>query len=321
MLLGFPVVILSLVLAAQANIAHGDRAVARHHARVSLPRAPLESSTLRRRKSCNVHTKSISAVKTTSTHTTTKKTTTAAKKTTVAAQVKATPVSNQAQAGTIKVSDTHCGSSGATTQTTSTTGPNGALSWMNCGIESGGWNPPHVEVKNLVSVDLKTSLKDPNSPFAACAKYVAYFYQYADEYGLEAIMLAAFALQESSCNPETVGGGGEQGLMQITKDKCGGAPGGNCRDPSFNIKTGAAYFAGVLRDNGGNVLAAVGEYNGWAPGLTKAKATAARYSECCTCQNNLDYLHQYFNGWLQGKNAYALHLGKYFNLDVCPDKN
>jgi hypothetical protein len=55
MLLGFPVVILSLVLAAQANIAHGDRAVARHHARVSLPRAPLESSTLRRRKSCNVH--------------------------------------------------------------------------------------------------------------------------------------------------------------------------------------------------------------------------------------------------------------------------
>lgn len=78
-------------------------------------------------------------------------------------------------------------------------------------------------------------------------------------------MLAAFALQESSCNPvsrspstkladnnghyfqETVGGGGEQGLMQITKDKCGGAPGGNCRDPRFNIKTGAAYFAGVLQ--------------------------------------------------------------------------
>lgn len=38
-------------------------------------------------------------------------------------------------------------------------------------------------------------------------------------------------MQESSCNPETVGGAGEQGLMQITKDKCNGAPGGNCRDP------------------------------------------------------------------------------------------
>ena len=45
------------------------------------------------------------------------------------------------------------------------------------------------------------------------------------------IILASFAMQESSCNPETVGGGGEQGLMQITKDKCGGAPGGNCKDP------------------------------------------------------------------------------------------
>lgn len=45
------------------------------------------------------------------------------------------------------------------------------------------------------------------------------------------IMLASFAMQESSCNPATVGGAGEQGLMQITKDKCGSAPGGNCKDP------------------------------------------------------------------------------------------
>lgn len=38
------------------------------------------------------------------------------------------------------------------------------------------------------------------------------------------------ALQESSCNPATVGGNGEQGLMQLTSDKCGDAPGGNCQD-------------------------------------------------------------------------------------------
>jgi len=42
------------------------------------------------------------------------------------------------------------------------------------------------------------------------------------------ILLAAIALQESSCNPYTVGGAGEQGLMQITPDKCDGAPGGDC---------------------------------------------------------------------------------------------
>ena len=44
------------------------------------------------------------------------------------------------------------------------------------------------------------------------------------------ILLASIALQESSCIPSTVGGNGEQGLMQLTVDKCGGAPGGNCQD-------------------------------------------------------------------------------------------
>jgi membrane-bound lytic murein transglycosylase MltF len=43
-------------------------------------------------------------------------------------------------------------------------------------------------------------------------------------------MLAAFAMQESSCNPSAVGGAGEQGLMQITREKCKGAPNGNCKD-------------------------------------------------------------------------------------------
>jgi len=325
MLLALPVVILSVVLAVQANIAHGAHAVARHHQRVSIPRTPLESPNLRKRKSCNAHTKSISVAKTTSTHTssTQKKTATVAaavKKTTTAATTKATPVSNQAQAGTIKVSDTHCGNSGATTKTTGTTGPNGSLDWMNCGIEGSGWNPPYVQVKDLKVVDLNDALKDFNSPFSACAKFTSYFYQYAGEFGLEPIMLAAFAMQESSCNPETVGGGGEQGLMQITQEKCVGAPGNNCRDPNFNIKTGAKYFAQTLSDAGGNVFMAVGEYNGWYKGLTKGAATAARWSDCCTCQNNLDYLHQYFNGWLQNINAYYDHLGKYFNLDVCPDK-
>jgi hypothetical protein len=57
------------------------------------------------------------------------------------------------------------------------------------------------------------------------------FNKHASEFGLKPIMLAAFAMQESTCNPATVGGGGEQGLMQLTQDKCGAAPGGDCRDP------------------------------------------------------------------------------------------
>ena len=36
----------------------------------------------------------------------------------------------------------------------------------------------------------------------------------------------------------------------------------------FNIRTAARYFAGVLGQNGGNVLQSIGTYNGWTPGLT-----------------------------------------------------
>jgi hypothetical protein len=37
-------------------------------------------------------------------------------------------------------------------------------------------------------------------------------------------------MEESSCKPSTVGGAGEQGLMQLTSDKCVGAPNGDCKD-------------------------------------------------------------------------------------------
>lgn len=58
--------------------------------------------------------------------------------------------------------------------------------------------------------------------------------------------------------------------MQITSDKWYGAPGGNQQDPDFNVGRGAQYFAGVLNgDAGGNVLLAVGMYNGWHLGMTK----------------------------------------------------
>jgi len=116
-------------------------------------------------------------------------------------------------------------------QITTVSGPNGNIYWLNCGLTSGGWKPPHVEISDLIFVPLTTSIKSPSSPFKACKPYISYFEKYGQQLGIPSIILASFAMQESSCNPNTIGGAGEQGLMQITKDKCGGAPGGNCRDP------------------------------------------------------------------------------------------
>ncbi|PFH53802.1 glycoside hydrolase family 23 protein [Amanita thiersii Skay4041] len=218
--------------------------------------------------------------------------------------------------GTIKV-NSNCGPSGATEKTTSTTGPNGSIYWLNCGIDKGGWHPPYVQMKDLVTQDLSSALAKDSSPFHACSPYVHLFEMYGNQHGIPPIMLASFAMQESSCNPHAVGGGGEQGLMQISRDKCGGAPGGDCQDPDFNIRTASKFFSELVNRNGGDVLLSIGSYNGWYRGLTIGAATAAASSHCCLCQNNLDYIHQFVNGWLQNIDAHNGNIGLYFNLKIC----
>ncbi|KAI0630341.1 lysozyme-like protein [Trametes polyzona] len=221
--------------------------------------------------------------------------------------------------GLIKITESSCGWPGATKDITPTSGPNGSIDWLNCGVNDNGWQPPYVSVNDIVVVDLADALKDPNSPFKACSQFIDTFYEASGAYGLPPILIASIAMQESSCNPETVGGGGEQGLMQITKDKCGGAPGGNCREPHFNIMAGARFLADTLKNNGGSLLPTLGNYNGWQKGLTVGSATQARWSSCCRCQNNLDYLMQVLNGWFLNHSPYTSspRIGKYFNLDTC----
>ncbi|KPV75851.1 glycoside hydrolase family 23 protein [Rhodotorula graminis WP1] len=53
----------------------------------------------------------------------------------------------------------------------------------------------------------------------------------------------------------------------------------------------------------------------WYENLSYSGATAAQWSGCCLCQNNLDYLYQMTNGWLMGRTGYEM--GSYHNLKVC----
>jgi len=193
------------------------------------------------------------------------------------------------------------------------------MDWLNCGIQDGGWAPPFVQVSDIIAKNLTEAIQEPGSPFTACDAFVATFDKYAAQYDVPAILIAAIAMQESSCNPATVGGAGEQGLMQLTPDKCGGAPNGDCKDPDYNIHTGVKYFSRTLRDNGGSLLLTIGNYNGWPLGMTYESATAPADTSCCTCQNNLDYLQQTLNGWVQNVNPYTSdpQIGQYFNLNQC----
>ncbi|KAH8993969.1 glycoside hydrolase family 23 protein [Lactarius akahatsu] len=217
--------------------------------------------------------------------------------------------------GLIRVGSGQCGSPGASKKVTKLSGPNGNIDWINCGITGGGWTPPHVEIKQLVTVTLASAR---HTAFAPCHdNIIATFEKYGNIHGIPSILLASFAMQESSCNPSAVGGAGEQGLMQITREKCKGAPGGNCQDIDFNIRTGAEFFATLLAVNNGDIFTTIGKYNGWHHGMTYSDATSAANTHCCSCQNNLDYVHQFVNGWLQGMDAYDAGLGKYFNLERC----
>ncbi|KAG2146040.1 glycoside hydrolase family 23 protein [Suillus bovinus] len=217
------------------------------------------------------------------------------------------------------ISSKGCGPSGATGKITALSGPNGHIDFLTCGINGNGWNPPLIKIEDIVTVDLSAVAYQNGSAFANCQKFVTTFEKYGSQYGIPAIFLASFAMQESSCIPSTVGGAGEQGLMQLTSDKCVGAPNGDCKDVDFNIGAGAMLFSQLLGENNGDLLSSIGHYNGWFQGMTFANATAAAHGGNCREQNNLDYLHQFLNGWCQNINAYEHNppLGQYFNLNVC----
>jgi hypothetical protein len=209
------------------------------------------------------------------------------------------------QKGTISVSSS-CGNIGATTETTKSSGPNGAEGWLNCGLTGGGWNPPNVQVSDIIAISLEEAFSMGNYD-PRCSQYTSIFKKYGAQYGIPPIFLAAFAMQESTCNAYISPGG----LMQITSDKWYGAPGGNQQDPDFNIGRGAQYFASVLNgDANGNPLVAVGEYNGWYRGMTSGKVLSES-----SCQQNLDYLQQFFNAWIQGQNGY--NYGTWNNQNGC----
>ena len=80
----------------------------------------------------------------------------------------------------------------------------------------------------------------------------------------------------------------------------------SCWDPTYNIQRGAQLFSQMVSQNGGNCIAAIGSYNGWYSGMTYGDATAAASQGRCAAQQNLDYLFQFTNGWMQNQNAESM---------------
>ncbi|PVF95113.1 hypothetical protein CPB86DRAFT_604918 [Serendipita vermifera] len=225
------------------------------------------------------------------------------------------------QGRTISVSQPdRCPSIDAKPQTAATSGPNGSIFFLNCGISlsdrsRGKWDPPALKASDLVTnVDFSNNDALLGTIFEPCIPFADDFRSKSAAIGVNPAFLAAFAMQESSCRPYVTGSGGTIGLLQLSPDKCVGR---DCYDPGTNIEIGAKYLQTLLSADQ-NIVLAVGSWNGWFAGMSYNDATGAMHTDCYT-QRNLDYLHQYFNGWLQGIDPYSASpkLGFYFNLDAC----
>lgn len=101
-------------------------------------------------------------------------------------------------------------------------------------------------------------------------------------------------------------------MLQLTPDKCANA---NCYDAGTNIMMGAKYFKSEVDRFGGNVLEALGAYNGWSSSMTFASATSQQYG--CHSQNNLDYANSMLNGFFMGKDGHDKKFRIYDNLASC----
>ena len=144
---------------------------------------------------------------------------------------------------------------------------------------------------------------------SACQQYDSYFQSAGDSHGIDPVILAIIAMQESSCNANA--GGPTPGLMQVD---CSNYPNGQCTDSiSDNVNAGANYLANQLSASGGNAVVAFGSYNGWfqsGSGLNGNKGLTQDYP--CSSEGqgngepqNLDYLMEIFNGWMLGLDVYG----------------
>lgn len=109
-------------------------------------------------------------------------------------------------------------------QPNTTTGPNGALSWLNCGLSTSspksGWTPPLMRLSDLIvktsSKNITDLVKEKGSPYGHCEEFAEIFEEEGRKEGVPGLMLAAFALQESGCQSAAVGSGGTAGLLQLS---------------------------------------------------------------------------------------------------------
>ncbi|KAB8360678.1 hypothetical protein FH972_024415 [Carpinus fangiana] len=197
----------------------------------------------------------------------------------------------------IAAAQTAPGAVGATPDVEQGSGPNGSEEWLNTGVDGDGWAPPFLSQDDVVTISLDDFYANAGT---ACQQYDGNFQSAASSVGVRAEFLAFIAMQESSCDAGE--GGPTPGLLQVA---CENYPDGSCDNKSVqdNVNAGAQVLKNGLDNAGGNIIQALGEYNGWFTGLTQGYPCSSEGQSNGSPQN-LDYLQQVLNGWFQGELVY-----------------
>ncbi len=96
---------------------------------------------------------------------------------------------------------------------------------------------------------------------ASILPYAKLIYWYAEQFRVDAALVAAVMKCESDGNPYSYSGSGAMGLMQLMPGTCGDFGVLNPYDPSQNIAGGTALLARNLRRYHGDMTNAVAAYN------------------------------------------------------------
>ena len=137
---------------------------------------------------------------------------------------------------------------------------NGVTEYTNIRPNGGGYNVVFTYISTCYACNVHSTVNWSATALNTTA-FRAEVAAAAAEYGVDAALLRAVIHAESAFNPMALSNKGAQGLMQLIPETASDMGVANPFDVSQNIRGGAQYLSGLLKQFNGDVRLATAAYN------------------------------------------------------------